>query len=105
MLDENKVKMSREIYLKNPYWRKVYDSLTPGARRRYDLSFLFGAASIGDVEADANEAADALHEYESQMSYDDLCSLLPYAGNSYECHKLKNLIVAAAEREDKTPKP
>ena len=96
MLDENKIRQARDIFLKNEYWRRLYEGLTPGAKRWYDLEFTFSDAE--KVGADKDNAADELHAYESQMSYDDLCCLLVHETNGYMRNKLKKLIVVAAER-------
>lgn len=99
MIDERKVMMARDRFLKNRYWREAYGKLTPAAKRWYDLTFLFSVAE--ELGADEHEVAVVSNEYEKQMSYDDLCCLLVHETNGYMRHKLEKLILAAAEREDK----
>ena len=96
MLDEKKIRQARDIFLKNVTWKKIYDDITPGARRWYDLSFAFSDAE--KVGLDKHEVSTAIDDYEALMSYDDLCSLLSHETNGYMRQKLKKLIVAAAER-------
>ena len=98
MAAKEKIDQARAMFLKNPYWKGLYEGLSPSAKGWYDLSFLFSVAD--EIGEDRDAVAKEAHEYEEKMSFEALVELLGVSTNGYERAKIKRLMFAAHKREN-----
>ena len=94
MVRQSAIDNALEVYLKNPYWKKVYDAAPSEESRRYCALNFYNSWYFGSTDGIAEQ-----RKIEKNLTLEDWKYLLKYSGNNPFRIKCKENIERLSKEE------